>query len=99
MYSALQREQCMKLVSVAFMFVCRRAAVLVAAEAAMMRASNQKDQPATHELSALSVLSFSLSQVVTVSAIRRREYVPHFVLPIVLNVRPRLFLYSSVDPV
>ena len=62
-YSELQREQCMKLVSFAHTSVCRRASVVVAVEAVMMRPSNQKDQPGVQELSALSALNFFVSQM------------------------------------
>jgi hypothetical protein len=89
-YSALQREQCVKLVSFALTSVCRRASVLAAARAAMMRPSNQKDQPGMQELSALSILNFSLSQVIIISEIRRRKCVPQFGLPNVLKVRSKV---------
>jgi len=75
-YSALQREQCVKLVSFAHTSVCCRASVLVAAEAVMVRRSNQKDQPGMQEIAAPSVSNFSLSQMVIISDIRRRKYVP-----------------------
>ena len=81
----------MKLVSFANTSVYRRASVLVAVRAAMMRPSNQKDQPGVQELSALSVLNVSLSQRVIISEIRRRKCVPQFGLPIVLKVRSQVF--------
>jgi hypothetical protein len=66
----------------------------------MMRPSNQKDQPGVQEVSALLVLNFSLSQMVIISAIRKRKCVPQFGLAIVLKVRSQFFfLHFSVDPV
>jgi hypothetical protein len=90
-YSALLREQCVKLVSFANTSVYSRASVLVAVRAAMMRPSNQKDQPGVQEQSALSVLNVSLSQMVIICEIRRRKCVPKFGVPVVLKVRSQVF--------
>ena len=92
-YTALQGEQCVKLVSFAHTSVYRRASVLAAAGAAVIRPSNQKDQPGMQELSALSVLNFSLSQMIVISEIWRRKCVPRFGLG-TFSGR----LHSSVDP-
>ena len=80
-------------VSFAHTLVCRRASVLAAAGAAMIRPSNQKDQPGVQEVSALPVLNFSLSQMVIISEIRWRKCVPQFGLPIVLKVRSQVFFH------
>jgi hypothetical protein len=87
----------MKLVSVTFTSICWWASRLVAARAAMLRASNQKDQPGVQELNVLSVLNHSFSQAIIISLRRRRKCVSQFGLFFFLKVSSQWILCGRND--